>query len=108
MGCSRCWQPAFNDLLVGSYHLPVSPANLISVATCSLCNFFLADRFAFEMHHPLTTRNRFSSSGYFADHLLQAITVRSISADRKSQRLAISVRQHLIRGDYHDGGPDQS
>jgi len=38
------------SLLVGRLGLPVSPANVISVAACSLCNFFLADRIAFEVH----------------------------------------------------------
>ena len=43
---------AFMSLLVGRLGLPVSPANLISVAACSVCNFFLADRIAFDTHHP--------------------------------------------------------
>lgn len=38
------------SILVGHLALPVSPANVISVAACSLCNFFLADRIAFEAH----------------------------------------------------------
>jgi len=40
----------FMSLLVGRFGLPISPANVISVAACSLCNFFLADRLAFEVH----------------------------------------------------------
>jgi len=39
----------FMSILVGRLGLPVSPANVISVAACSLCNFFLADRIAFEV-----------------------------------------------------------
>jgi putative flippase GtrA len=39
------------SILVGRLGLPVSPANVISVAACSLCNFILADRIAFETHH---------------------------------------------------------
>jgi len=42
----------FMSILVGHFGLPISPANLISVAACSICNFVLADRIAFEMHHP--------------------------------------------------------
>jgi len=37
------------SILVGRLGLPISGANVASVAACSLCNFFLADRFAF---HP--------------------------------------------------------
>ena len=40
----------FMSILVGRVGLPVSPANVISVAACSLCNFVLADRIAFDMH----------------------------------------------------------
>jgi putative flippase GtrA len=39
----------FMSILVGRLGLPVSPANVISVAACSLCNFLLADRIAFEV-----------------------------------------------------------
>src|ERR1700682_2389986 len=42
----------FMSILVGHFGLPISPANLISVAACSICNFVLSDRIAFEMHHP--------------------------------------------------------
>lgn len=42
----------FMSLLVGRLGLPVSPANVISVAACSLCNFLLADRIAFDMQAP--------------------------------------------------------
>jgi len=34
-------------LLVGRFSLPLAVAYLISIATCSTCNFFLADRVAF-------------------------------------------------------------
>src|SRR5438874_13741225 len=37
----------FMSLLVGRLGLPIVGANLCSVAACSLCNFFLADRIAF-------------------------------------------------------------
>src|SRR6266480_4665427 len=33
--------------LVGRLGLPIAGANLASVAACSICNFFLADRIAF-------------------------------------------------------------
>ena len=35
------------SLLVGHFGLPLAVAYLISIATCSTCNFFLADRVAF-------------------------------------------------------------
>ena len=35
------------SLLVGRFGLPVAVAYLVSIATCSICNFFLADRVAF-------------------------------------------------------------
>ena len=37
----------FMSVLVGRLGLPIVPANVASVAACSLCNFFLADRIAF-------------------------------------------------------------
>jgi dolichol-phosphate mannosyltransferase len=37
----------FMSILVGRFGLPISAANLASVAACSICNFFLADRIAF-------------------------------------------------------------
>ena len=36
-------------LLVGRLGLPVTGANVVSVATCSICSFVLADRIAFDM-----------------------------------------------------------
>ena len=45
----------FMSILVGRLGLPISPANVISVAACSLCNFVLADRIAFDMHHAAET-----------------------------------------------------
>jgi putative flippase GtrA len=36
------------NLLVGRFGLPITGANLASVAGCSLLNFVLADRFAFD------------------------------------------------------------
>jgi dolichol-phosphate mannosyltransferase len=35
------------SILVGRLGLPIAGANLASVAACSICNFFLADRIAF-------------------------------------------------------------
>ena len=35
------------SILVGSLGLPITGANVASVAACSICNFFLADRIAF-------------------------------------------------------------
>jgi dolichol-phosphate mannosyltransferase len=35
------------SILVGRLRLPIAGANLASVAACSVCNFFLADRIAF-------------------------------------------------------------
>src|SRR5260370_24834782 len=35
------------SILVGQMGLPVAGANVASVAACSICNFFLADRIAF-------------------------------------------------------------
>jgi putative flippase GtrA len=37
----------FMGILVGRLRLPITPANMASVAACSICNFFLADRIAF-------------------------------------------------------------
>ena len=37
----------FMSILVGSLGLPITGANVASVAACSICNFFLADRIAF-------------------------------------------------------------
>lgn len=37
----------FMSLLVGHLGLPIVGANVLSVAACSICNFFLADRVAF-------------------------------------------------------------
>src|SRR5258708_37782091 len=36
-------------ILVGHLGLPVTGANVVSVATCSICSFVLADRIAFDM-----------------------------------------------------------
>jgi dolichol-phosphate mannosyltransferase len=38
----------FMSILAGQLRLPIAGANLISVAACSICNFFLADRIAFQ------------------------------------------------------------
>ncbi|OLD28306.1 MAG: hypothetical protein AUJ04_01760 [Acidobacteria bacterium 13_1_40CM_3_55_6] len=37
----------FMSILVGRAGLPIAGANVASVAACSICNFFLADRIAF-------------------------------------------------------------
>jgi putative flippase GtrA len=39
----------FMTILVGQVGLPIAGANLISVALCSMCNFLLADRIAFDV-----------------------------------------------------------
>ena len=38
----------FMSILVGRFRLPVTPANALTVAACSILSFFLADRIAFE------------------------------------------------------------
>lgn len=37
------------SILVGRLGLPIAGANLVSVAACSICNFFLADHIAFHV-----------------------------------------------------------
>ncbi len=39
----------FMSILVGQLRLPIAGSNLISVAACSICNFLLADRIAFQV-----------------------------------------------------------
>ena len=39
----------FMSILVGYLGFPITAANLASVAACSICNFFLADRIAFHV-----------------------------------------------------------
>lgn len=46
---------AFMSILVGRLHLPVTPANLVSVVACSIFNFILADRIAFQLSRTTTT-----------------------------------------------------
>ena len=41
------------SILVGRLGLPIVGANVASVAACSICNFFLADRIAFHVAKPL-------------------------------------------------------
>ena len=36
------------SVLVGRFRLPATPANVLTVAVCSILSFFLADRIAFE------------------------------------------------------------
>jgi len=45
----------FMSVLVGRLGLPIGPANLASVAACSVVSFILADRIAFDMDHPSAT-----------------------------------------------------
>ena len=45
----------FMSILVGRFHLPVAPANIVSVAACSIFNFILADRIAFQLNNAATT-----------------------------------------------------
>jgi len=40
-------------ILAGTWNLPPVFANLLSIALCSLVNFFLSDRFVFGSRHPL-------------------------------------------------------
>jgi len=39
----------FMSILVGRLGLPIAGSNLVSVVACSICNFFLADRIAFQI-----------------------------------------------------------
>jgi dolichol-phosphate mannosyltransferase len=39
------------SVLVGHFGLPVTGANVITVASCSVLSFFLADRIAFNLSH---------------------------------------------------------
>ena len=39
----------FMSILVGRLGLPIAGANVASVAACAICNFFLADRIAFQV-----------------------------------------------------------
>jgi len=39
-------------LLVGSAHMPVLAANLVSIAVCGLANFGLGDKWAFAAETP--------------------------------------------------------
>lgn len=39
----------FMSILVGRLGLPIAGSNVASVAACAICNFFLADRIAFQV-----------------------------------------------------------
>jgi putative flippase GtrA len=39
----------FMSILVGRLGLPIVGSNVVSVVACSICNFFLADRIAFQV-----------------------------------------------------------
>lgn len=44
------------SILVGRFGLPITRANVITVATCSLLSFFLADRIAFDVTQTVSLR----------------------------------------------------
>jgi dolichol-phosphate mannosyltransferase len=44
------------SILVGRFGLPITSANVITVAACSLLSFFLADRIAFDVTQPVSLR----------------------------------------------------
>ncbi len=44
------------SILVGRFHLPITPANVITVAACSIVRFFLADRIAFDVTQTVSLR----------------------------------------------------
>jgi putative flippase GtrA len=44
------------SILVGRFHLPITPANVITVAACSILSFFLADRIAFDVAQTASLR----------------------------------------------------
>ena len=44
------------SILVGRFGLPVTSANVITVAACSLLSFFLADRIAFDVTQTVSLR----------------------------------------------------
>lgn len=46
------------SILVGRLGLPIAGANMASVAACSICNFFLADRVAFHVAGSRTVDRR--------------------------------------------------
>ena len=45
------------SILVGRFGLPVTPANVITVAACSILSFFLADRIAFDVTQTVSLRD---------------------------------------------------
>src|SRR6185295_14255223 len=44
------------SILVGRFGLPITSANVITVAACSLLSFFLADRIAFDVTQTVSLR----------------------------------------------------
>ena len=44
------------SILVGRFGLPISSANVITVAVCSILSFFLADRIAFDVTQTVSLR----------------------------------------------------
>ena len=46
----------FMSILVGRMRLPISGAYVVSIVACSICNFFLADRFTFLREKPASPR----------------------------------------------------
>lgn len=61
----------FMSILVGRLGLPLAGASLASVAACSICNFFLADRIAFYANIPVGSE-RFAVKGEFRECSLLA------------------------------------
>ncbi len=45
----------FMSILVGRLGLPIASSNFASVVACSICNFFLADRIAFQVERHART-----------------------------------------------------
>jgi len=50
-------------MLVGQAHLPSVPANLVSIAGCSLLNFLVSEYIVFRANQHPTTRSLTMSSG---------------------------------------------
>ena len=50
-------------LLVGQAHLPSLPANLVSIAACSLANFLMSEHIVFRTGRRSVTRSVTVSSG---------------------------------------------
>lgn len=66
-------------LLVGSAHMPVLAANLVSIAVCGLANFGLGDRWAFAAETPTGQKTRSTAGARNAD--LWSLAAGSVSAE---------------------------